>query len=346
MDIQPIYLFYGEEKFLLYKDVAFFRDYFAKEGVTAEEFDGAKVSLSTVIASAAEMPLFGGKRLIIVDHAPWFSHKAKKGKDGEEVIPASAEAEGKELIAYAEDPNEDTCLVFIADSADKRMKTVKAVEAAGKVRKYEPKKSYELPDYVRKYLSRQKKKIAPRGLDLLLAMTGEDLGVLTSEMDKLILYIDERERIEEEDVEKVVSQSAEATGFLLSDAIGLRRKDKVREYAASVLERTKPHEYAMLFGYLVNYFRLLIRIKDLAAARKTEKAIAKELGVHEFRVKKGMEAQRNYSMEELCDAMAQMLDCDYKVKSGRWDYADGLFVTLMKIVTGGERKTDRRNQPV
>ena len=36
MDIQPIYLFYGEEKFLLYKDVAFFRDYFAKEGVTAE----------------------------------------------------------------------------------------------------------------------------------------------------------------------------------------------------------------------------------------------------------------------------------------------------------------------
>ena len=82
MDIQPIYLFYGEEKFLLYKDVAFFRDYFAKEGVTAEEFDGGKVSLSAVIASAAEMPLFGGTRLIIVDHAPWFSQKAKKGKDG------------------------------------------------------------------------------------------------------------------------------------------------------------------------------------------------------------------------------------------------------------------------
>ena len=31
-------------------------------------------------------------------------------------------------------------------------------------------------------------------------------------------------------------------------------------------------------------------------------------------------------------ALAMMLDCDYKVKSGQWDYTDGLFVTLMKIV--------------
>ncbi len=333
MEIKPLYLFYGEEKFLLYKDVAFFRDYFAKEGVIAEEFDGAKVSLSAVMTSAAEMPLFGGKRLIIVDHAPWFSQKAKKGKEGGEEKRKTAESESKELIAYAENPNEDTCLVFIADSADKRMKTVKAVEAAGKVRKYEAKKSYELPDYVRKYLARQKKKISPRGLDLLLAMAGEDLGILSGEMDKLALYVDDRERIEADDVERIVSQTAEATGFLLSDAIGLRRKAKVREYAASVLERTKPGEYAMLFGYLINYFRLLIRIKDLASQRKTEKAIAKELGVHEFRIKKGMEAQRNYSMDELCDAMALMLDCDYKVKSGQWDYTDGLFVTLMKIVS-------------
>lgn len=336
MEIQPIYLFYGEEKYLLYKDVAFFRDYFAKEGVAAEKFDGGKVSLSTVIASAAEMPLFGGKRLIVVDHSPWFSAKGKKGAEDGEDHPKAANDEGKELIDYAKDPNEDTCLVFIADSADKRMKTVKAVEAAGKVRKYDPKKSYELPDYVRKYLARQKKKIAPRGLDLILAMVGEDLGVLTSEMDKLTLYVGDRERIEAEDVEKIVSQTAEASSFLLSDAIGMRRKKKTREYALSILERTKPGEYAMLFGYLVNYFRLLIRVKDLASMGKTEKSIAKELSVHEFRVKKAMEAQRNYSMDELCDAMALMLDCDYKVKSGRWDYTDGLFVTLMKIVTGSE----------
>lgn len=333
MEIKPIYLFYGEEKFLLYKDVAFFRDYFAKEGVTAEEFDGGKISLSAVIASAAEMPLFGGKRLIIVDHAPWFAKKVKKGKDGETKEKETLDPEGKELIAYAENPNEDTCLVFVADNADKRMKTVKAVEAAGKVRKYEPKKSYELPDYVRKCLARQKKKISPQGLDLLLAMTGEDLGVLAGEMDKLVLYIDNRERIEVDDVERLVSQTAEASSFLLSDAIGLRRREKVKEYAASILERTKPGEYAMLFGYLVNYFRLLIRVKDLAERRKTEKVIAKELGVHEFRVKKAMEAQKKYTMAELCEAMALMLDCDYKVKSGRWDYTDGLFVTLMKIVS-------------
>ncbi|MBQ6810626.1 MAG: DNA polymerase III subunit delta, partial [Firmicutes bacterium] len=319
MEIKPIYLFYGEEKFLLYKDVAFFRDYFAKEGVSAEEFDGAKVSLSAVLASASEMPLFGGKRLIIVDHAPWFSRKTRKGQEDDEGDFVDSNAE--ELLSYAADPNEDTCLVFISDTADKRMKTVKAIETSGKVRKYEPKKSYELPDYVRKYMDRAKKRLSPQAMDLLLAMTGE--------LDKLLLFAGNDPLIEVDAVERIVSKTAEATSFLLSDAIGMRQVKKVREYVSDVLEHTKPNEYAMLFGYLVNYFRLLIRIKDMVSQHKKEKAIAKELGVHEFRVKKGMEAQRKYTMDELCDALAMMLDCDYKVKSGQWDYTDGLFVTLM-----------------
>ncbi len=317
MEIKPIYLFYGEEKFLLKKDVAFFRDYFAKKGVTAEEFDGSKDSLAAIIGAAAEVPLFGGKRLLIVDHAPWF------GKDG---------GDAGDLLAYADAPNEDTCLVFIADRADKRLKTVKAIEKVGKVRQYETKKSYELPDYVRKYLRAQGKTISPRGLDLLLLLCSEDLGSISSELDKLILYVDERQRIEEADVAKIVSKTAEATSFLLSDAIGLRQKDKVKEYAEEILANTKPGEYALLFGYLVNYFRLLIRVKDLIGAGSGEKAIAKELGIHEFRVKKAAVAQKEYSMEQLFTAMERMLDCDYKVKSGRWDYKDGLFITLLQIV--------------
>lgn len=317
MEIKPIYLFYGEEKFLLKKDVAFFRDYFAKEGVTAENFDGAKESLAAIIGAAAEIPLFGGKRLLIVDRAPWF---AKGGDDA------------AELLAYTETPNEDTCLVFIADHIDKRMKTVKAVEKVGKVRQYQQKKGYELPDYVRKYLAVAHQSISPRAIDLLLMLCSEELGILTGELDKLILFVGENDRIEAEDVAKIVSQTAEATSFLLSDAIGLRQKAKVKEYAESILAHTKPGEYAMLFGYLVNYFRLLIRVKDLAEQGKSEKTIAKEIGVHEFRVKKALEAQKKYSMSQLVSAMEQMLDCDFKVKSGRWDYSDGLFVTLLKIV--------------
>lgn len=335
MEIKPIYLFYGEEKFLLYKDVAFFREYFAKEGVVAEEFDGTKTSLGAVLASAAEMPLFGDRRLIIVDPAPWFSKKGKKNKgngEAEEAPKDIGEPDAEELLAYAEDPNENTCIVFVSDSADKRMKTVKAVAAVGKVRKYEPKKNYELPDYVRKYLSRSGKRINGPGMDRFLGMTGEDLGSISGELDKLVLFVGQRECIEAEDVDRVVSQTAEATSFLLSDAIGMRHRRKVREYAADVLAHTRPNEYAMLFGYLVNYFRLLIRVKELVARHKTEKTIAKELGVHEYRVKKAMEAQCKYSMEELCNAMAMMLDCDYKVKSGQWDYTDGLFITLLKIV--------------
>ena len=89
----------------------------------------------------------------------------------------------------------------------------------------------------------------------------------------------------------------------------------------------------MLFGYLANYFKLLLRIKALNVQGKHTDAIAKIVGAHPFRVKKGLEAVRNYSEDELADGYALLLDCDYKVKSGQWSFPDGLYITIMQIVS-------------
>lgn len=338
MEIKPIYLFYGEERFLLQMDVDYFRKYFAQEDTVAEVFDGRTESLQSILDSAAEFALFGGKRLLIVNNAPWFSKKKSKKKDGntdekEEEKKNSWEKEGELLTKYAAAPNTDSHIVFIAENADKRLKTVKAVAEIGTVREYKKKKEYEIPEFLRKYASRLKVSVSPRAFDLMLQLCGTELGVLCGELDKLALYVEEGKRIEEADVEKLVSRTAEGTSFMLSDAIGTRKKTKVEALLNSILANQKQGEQYMLFGYLANYFKLLLRIKALNGEGKHADAIAKATGVHPFRVKKGLEAVRNYSEAELAEAYALMLDCDYKVKSGQWNFQDGLYITIMKIVS-------------
>lgn len=318
MDIKPVYLFYGEETFLLQKDLAYFRNYFNGEDYGTEVFDGAKDSLDIILAAAEANPLFSEKRLIIVENAPWFKKKDSNG--GSKGKTKEINGDHQLLFDYLEHPNEDACLVFTADKADTRMKIVKAVAACGKVREYKPLGRWELPDYIRKHLARLGKQIDSRALDLLQILCGEQLGALVNEAEKAAIYVGERKRIEENDILRVVSRSAEVNSFQLSDALGERNPQKVYRMATELVEGMKPGEYMALFGYITNYIRILIRIKELSGKGKTPDAIAKATKIHIFRVKKAMPAVENYTMEELIYGLSLMMEADYKMKSGAGEF--------------------------
>lgn len=327
MEIKPVYLFYGEETFLLQKDLAYFRNYFEGEEYGTEVFDGAKDSLDLILAAAEANPLFAEKRLIIVENSPWFKKKESK-REGK-----SKKTDGDEelLFDYLSHPNEDACLVFTADKADQRMKLVKAVASCGKVREYKPLSRWELPDYLRKHLARLGKQIDSRALDLLLMLCGEQLGALVNEAEKAAIFVGEQKRIEENDILRVVSRSAEVNSFQLSDALGERDPRKIYRLASELVETMKPGEYMALFGYISNYLRILIRVKELAARGKSPDMIAKATKIHSFRVKKAMPAAERYTMEELIQGLALLMEVDYQMKSGAGEFRQTFPSALVKL---------------
>ncbi|MDO4541535.1 MAG: hypothetical protein Q4C00_01725, partial [Bacillota bacterium] len=66
MEIKPVYLFYGDETYLIDRDLKIFRQYFRDRDCTVEEFDGVRDKLEDILEAAAMDPLFGSQRLIIV----------------------------------------------------------------------------------------------------------------------------------------------------------------------------------------------------------------------------------------------------------------------------------------
>lgn len=347
MDIKPVYLFYGEDRFQLETDIGRFRRYFEGEGVAAEVFDGSKVSLSEIIAAAEDVPLFGGGRFIVVRRAPWFSAKKKPKKDsgsGPETDYNDTSSGAELLLEYLDKVNPDTCLVFVADTVDKRMKTVKAAASVGKVREYKLRRDSELPGFIRDYLSRYKVSISPAALDTFKVLTGNDTGVIQNELDKLIFGLQNSRRIEEKDVLALTSATAEATSFLLADKIGERNSQEVRNCLHSMAASAKSGEYPMLFGFLINHFRLMIRYKEKALLGKRADTISNETKTNPYRGKKIFEGVKQYALDELYDAYALLLECDFKVKTGKWGWEDGLTVTLTKIVGTGKKRKNSKSE--
>lgn len=341
MEIKPVYLFYGEEAYLLTKDLQIFRQYFAQQECTVEEYDAAKIPLETILDAAATNPLFGAERLIIVSNSPWFAPFKKDTSGGEQSAKSGDKLKGQReaLEAYISHPNDEVCLVFVAATASRSLKLVKAIASIGKVREYKKPREWELPPYLRQYLRKQGKNIAPAALDLLITIGGEDLGSLINECDKLVLYSGEADTVTENDVAKVVSQGAAANIFQLSDALGARNIESVRGLIANILSELKPGEYPKVFGYIVNYIRILLRLKEFISRGYNEKEIAAATKINAYRVKLAIPAAKRYSEDELIAALSLLLDVDFKMKSGRADFADSFPAALLAIA----QRTDKTN---
>lgn len=129
----------------------------------------------------------------------------------------------------------------------------------------------------------------------------------------------------------MVSRSAEVNSFQLSDALGERDPRKIYRLASELVETMKPGEYMALFGYISNYLRILIRVKELAARGKSPDMIAKATKIHSFRVKKAMPAAERYTMEELIQGLALLMEVDYQMKSGAGEFRQTFPSALVKL---------------
>lgn len=315
-EIKPVYLFYGEERFLVEKDLAFFRRHFSASGDTfaIRDYDGHTAALADVLDDAETPPFFAPRQLLIVDHAPWF--KGDAGDTGD-------------LARYLDAPAEFTCLVFVADEVDKRRKLFKAVSANGKVRAYARLSRWELVKYVRDLCRRQGKRIGGAEAELLLHLLPEDLATVHGEVEKLITYLGDDEEISEDMILRLVAKSQAANNFQLSDALGERDLARLLPVLRDVLSHLARDKQMALHGYLVNFLRLLLRARALR--EQGQPVTGKSLGVHDFRAKKLAEAARHYEIGELTRGLSLLLDLDYKVKSGQVGFAEGLFETLTGI---------------
>lgn len=327
--VAPVYLFTGEEILLRERLLKKFKEKLLPiemADFNLDIVDGKETSGDSIANSASTLPFMSDKRLVIVNNAEMFRTKKKAGKEKDDTDSNGDE----ELLSYLENPSTSTCLVFVCpEGVDKRKKLYKSVEKTGQVVNLDPPKGSELLSWIESQVSSQGKQIDPGAIEFLASAVGGNLAQLEQEVAKLVTYIGDKTKIELEDAQVLVAKSAESTIFQLVDAVGEKKYANALAVLKEMIFLGEPPVRIVIM--IARQFRLILQAKVLQKKGCNAREIAGQLQVAPFVAQKCLGQGRNFSEEELKQALGHLLQLDLNIKTGQIEPVLGLEMALVQI---------------
>jgi DNA polymerase III delta subunit len=296
-ELKSAYLLTGSDRPKIDRALHRLRERFGEDSV--ERLSAREATGDDAVAACNAMGLFGtGGRLVLVDE-----------------VERWKAADAKAVADYLAAPAPGTVLALVAHELRKDSPLAKACAKGGQVLVYEVSKR-ELPKWVAEQFARHGARATAEACRALVELVGENPHDLATEIDKLSLYAGEDE-IGEDEVELLVAARADVPPFVLTDAWGRREVAGVLAACESILERsTRSGEILMLVGRLAAHVRRVQSCQRLDAEGIRARDAAVQLKMHPFATEKAFGQARNYSVDELRDALARLADLDLALKGG------------------------------
>ena len=222
---------------------------------------------------------------------------------------------------------EYVCMVFAETEVDKRSRMYKAVKSIGRVTEFVKQDEKTLMRWAAGILGKEGKKITQRDMELLLTKTGTDMGNLRMELEKLITYTYGRDIVSSSDIEAVCTTQTTNKIFDMVRAVTEKNQKRALDLYYDLLTLREP-PMRILF-LLAKQFRQLLLTKKMSAEGASQNDIASRLGVPSFVVRNIASCARSYSTETLEQAVADFVDAEEAVKTGR--LGDVLSVELLIV---------------
>ncbi|MFH1826327.1 MAG: DNA polymerase III subunit delta [bacterium] len=292
-----IYLFYGEEDFLIQERIKEIKKKFSDSSFSLERISARADDLSPVISALQTQPLLLGDKCVIIKDLEI------KGEAVNSLVP------GLQAIAPG------ITVVIWAKSVDRRSKLFKLLDKIGEVCEFKSYADWEQAQVVNWIIGRVKsqgKTIQPQAAESLQQICGNGLQKLASEIEKLITYIGREKQIQEQDVVALASPG-QTNVFALSDA--LMQKDIKRSLSNFRALCKNRVDLFPLLGLLAANYRTMLQVKG--AERGSNPAlIARQIGANPFFVKKCLSKSQLFDEAELKKNLELLLETDLKLKTG------------------------------
>ncbi|MBQ2699251.1 MAG: DNA polymerase III subunit delta [Firmicutes bacterium] len=328
----PLYIFCGEEQLLQEQALTRLSDLLSPERNPWQYMllDGETASAAEVADVAGSAGFFAGKKLVIVRNVPWCSGGRKAASEEDEADKEKDEAALASLLAYAEDPNPDCCLVLVVRGAvDKRRRLVKLFAKNGRVISFDSPKGMERDMWLTNYFRKAGKTADREVLGYISINSGEALSSLQSEADKLILYSGGRSEITMEMATELVSRGSAYNIFELMDAVAGKNAAKALQLYRSMTKAGEAEQ--KILAMLAGQFRDMLLVAGLRAEGRQPAQIAREQGLHPFRVEKLLRYARAMNSRQLLKALEMLLAADVANKSGEDDLHSRLEQCILRI---------------
>lgn len=330
---QLIYVLWGTDRFTRDEQVRGL-----KRRMLAESFgeynlsilSGDDVSVRDVRAVADALPFMGDRRLVVVEGllgrlAGRAKPGARRGRtsraataNAAKKAPAKAQEKGDEdgpvteLVTMLRDLPPSTALVLVEDQVDPAMVESWLPAGRGHVRGYERPRPAELGRWIERRAKHHGGRIEAAAIRQLSQLAPDDLGLLDTEVLKLITYADGR-AVTLDDV-NLLSASPEVTIFGLLDALGQNQRGPALTHLRQLFQRGERSE--AIVPQIAGSLRRLIQARELLDQGLRGAGLAGKLGVHPFVAEKTERQARQYRVEQLEAALRLLLRTDRAIKTG------------------------------
>ena len=272
-------------------------------------YEGKGIDVKQLIDLCETMPFFADRRVILLEDTGFFKNKCD------------------ELADYMKELPEYLCLIFAESEVDKRSRMYKAVKSCGTIEEFARQDEKTLMRWAAGILGKAGRKITQRDMELLLTKTGTDMGNLRMELEKLISYTEGKDIVTAEDIEEICTTQTTNRIFDMVRAVTEKNQKRALDLYYDLLTLKEP-PMRILF-LLAKQYRQLLQAKQFAAAGLAQTEIASKLGVPAFVVRNISTCARAYTVSELEQAVADFVDAEEAVKTGRLE--DKLSVELLII---------------
>ena len=298
----PVYYLMGDEPYYIDK----IADYIAENVLKPEERDfnqtvlfGSDVNASQIADAARRYPMMSEYQVVIV-------------KEAQNIKNTEA------LEKYFKAPMPSTILVLCHKNGTidgRKREYVKAIQAAGVLFESKKLRDRDLPTFIEGYLKQKNVSIDPKSTQIIADSIGADLSRLTSELDKVVLSLPEKDRrVTPQVVEDQIGVSKEFNSFELRDAIVNRNVFKANQIIKYFDDNPKAGSIYSFLPMLFNYFQNLM-IAYYSPNNKSQEGVAEWLELRNpWAAKDYMTGMRNYSGMKVMQIISKIREIDAKSK--------------------------------
>ncbi len=296
--LSQYHLLYGEEWYMVryYKNCIVRCLAQPEDEMNLNLFHGDKVTPSEIADVGQILPFMAPQRLIVVQDSGFFS-------------------KSNDMAKYLESFPDTTYVVFVERKIDKRNQLYKWIGKHGCVTECARQSEKMLKTWMAGYLKRYQKGISSQTAEYLMERVGTDMETLSNELDKLIAYTADMDRIEMESVDAVCTGLTTSRIFDMIDAVASKQKQRALSlYGDLLANREAPMAILTLISRHIN---ILIQIRELQALGMSRSEMAKKIGIPPFTVPKYTSQAERFKRSQLLSMLEKRADLEEDFKSGK-----------------------------
>lgn len=294
----PVYLFHGEEGFLIDALVEEIENTVlnpSEREFNQNIFYGKDTDVRNIISSCLQYPMMSEHRLVIVKEA-----QTLKDIDL--------------LISTVDDPVQSTILVIAYKEGRVNMTTKLGRALKSNAEIFEAKRFYEseIPRWILNYSKGLNMKITENAAIMLTTLLSNDLSKINNELQKLKILYSENQTIDVLQIKGNIGLNREFNVYELGNALGEKDNSKVFLILNLFTQNPTAYPNVVIISALFTHFFRMIACKENSGLGDNE--LAKLIGVNSFFIKDYRKYIKYYSSQKLREIISILHEYDMRSK--------------------------------